>query len=683
MMSENSYQEHAKKLGQSTIVPLDLDLTFVQSRPRRRTIPIVLSGLTAIGIVVGYYMMTMYNDASSDTSNDTRQIDKHPSNHRQQQSATAPGYTSRNNESDNEPTTTTIVSERSSARIVDGIVVLPYTPELGRILDLHINGAVVKTQMQVLWETGISFPRTTDSLRCRPDSSTMVTLQYRRDMDTSRLNDQRLGVCDEHVRPTLPYEVAAVWPNGMRTSSGLSSAIVSEAMWSWINRYLYTGRHQIYRASQSTTYQILTDSIFTAMDRSMRPILITSSSDSSPNIVVAYPPTKELRLLLDPLCDGKISQLYEDYVPRRQRKHYEHYNPYKDRLQLLRRRGSPHYAIVDIDSLTFVGIGGYFDKKAFGTIMGSVRDGIPNGPLVANVIEPHGDSARVRLYANYLSTFIHPTMSIPSSMSGEHILHWDRPRSEFDQWAGSQIEIEFRTPDSVWTASQSRTVFSGINTADTSWLNTHRKSADIAFQIVASFVNNMHPDTVSEVEVVLPNASIPVSSFLVPLRYVSSWSPWNGDTTYRVDVIVWVLPTERLFSSLPVHLGKFLRERYTVLLDAVERELSQEEICEVSQGQLPACRDTTAANLNVLSVGPTPLRDELHITLRAKQPCVTTISIVDLAGTTIRTLDQHNTVSGLNDIVLPLADADLQPGTYFVVIQSGRDISRTKVLKIR
>lgn len=682
-MSEHSYQEHAKKLGQSTIEPLDLDLTVVESRARRRTMPIVLSALTAIGIVVGYYALTIHNDASSDTSHNTRQRDTYPSKLRQEQLATIPRETPSNNEADNEPTTTANDSQRLSSRVVDGIVVLPYTPELGRILDLHINGTVVETQMQVLWETGISFPRTSDSLRCQPDSSTMVTLQYRRDMDGTRWDVRWLGQCAESVAPTRPFDIAAVWPAGLVTTSGLSSAVIPEKMWSWMKTYINTQSRRVLRASRSSKYEVLTDSMVTTINRSMRPILVVSSTDTSSSIVVAYPPTKELRLLLDPLCDGKITQLYEDYVPNRLRKHYEYYNPFKNRLGFLRRPGSPEYAVVDIDSLTFTGIGGYFENKAFGSIMGSVKDGIPDGPLVANVIEPHGDSARVRLYASYLSTFVKPPMSIPSSISGEHLLHWDRPRSEFDQWVGSQLETEFRTPDSVWTAAQVRIAFSGVTTADTAWLTTHRKSAEIAFRIVASFVDNMHPDTLSEVEVVLPNASIPVSSFLVPLRYVSSWAPWNGDTTYRIDVIVWVLPTERLFSSLPAHLGKFLRERYTVLLDAVERELSQEEICEVSQRQLPVCRDTAATNMSVVSVGPTPLRDELHITLRAKLPCVATISIADLAGTTVKTLHQHNAVSGLNDVVLPLGDADLPPGTYFVVIQSGRDISRTKVLKVR
>lgn len=82
----------------------------------------------------------------------------------------------------------------------------------------------------------------------------------------------------------------------------------------------------------------------------------------------------------------------------------------------------------------------------------------------------------------------------------------------------------------------------------------------------------------------------------------------------------------------------------------------------------PQALDQIAADAAWLSVSPNPASDHATIQLRLNQPQVVSISLIDSRGRLIRMLAQELPVA---ESISAEADvADLEPGLYFVIIQT-------------
>lgn len=219
---------------------------------------------------------------------------------------------------------------------------------------------------------------------------------------------------------------------------------------------------------------------------------------------------------------------------------------------------------------------------------------------------------------------------------------------------------------------------------DGGMFNSHQKSGVLAAGALVTLSRSKMPiDELLNHVADAGQIKVPLKALLIPLRLKTPWVRVQalGDEPVRMDVVFVFLASQECLAALPDHIRSFVESEYRITLDAIEDQLTQEELCDrlnapSAFGVCPADEGT----FSILSIGPIPARDLIRMQIRCQRHATITVSLIDQQGQ-VAFLHQLPSLSlGVSDVSIPLSGHAIPRGAYTMVVTSGEESATRRIL---
>jgi hypothetical protein len=176
---------------------------------------------------------------------------------------------------------------------------------------------------------------------------------------------------------------------------------------------------------------------------------------------------------------------------------------------------------------------------------------------------------------------------------------------------------------------------------------------------------------------------VPLKALLLPIRFQTPWvrMPEIGSEPVRMDVVYIFLASRECLAELPEHVRSFVGSEYRITLDAIEEQLTQQELCErldapSAFGVCPA----EEGSFSVLSVGPIPARDHIRLQIRCKTDATATIHLINAQGQMVYEDQPVQLPRGVSEEAIPLSRLGLPRGAYTMIVTVGAESATRRIL---
>jgi hypothetical protein len=181
------------------------------------------------------------------------------------------------------------------------------------------------------------------------------------------------------------------------------------------------------------------------------------------------------------------------------------------------------------------------------------------------------------------------------------------------------------------------------------------------------------PKSISEAQQGMLHKS-PLASKLIPIHVRMGNQLIPGTTRQRgADIYLWYYPTHEFIAALPDRYRNTLQEELEALADVEADRMKSSEACQCLPGGptvLGICRLSSGA-VTSASLFPNPAQGSTTLQFRLTQPRYVTITLNDLSGRYLRTLESGQELN-MGDYPVALKLGEVQSGTYLVVVRTDR-----------
>lgn len=227
--------------------------------------------------------------------------------------------------------------------------------------------------------------------------------------------------------------------------------------------------------------------------------------------------------------------------------------------------------------------------------------------------------------------------------------------------------------------------FVGKGYLDTAWERSHPRTSELAVRVASQLsvrFNNI--DSILSYCIADGPVQISVTKLLVPVRVVT---PWVDDSTQhpvvrqRLEAVFWYLPTDRFFASLPPRVRSFIEPEYKAVVEMIERQLTQHELCEkLNEPSALGLCSVRNEDLQLGGIGPIPARESMTVFLTSRIDGVASVKLLNESGVVAYEMTQVHITSGPNQLTIPLPAQTLPQGAYTVVIDCAGHLVTSRVL---
>jgi len=176
---------------------------------------------------------------------------------------------------------------------------------------------------------------------------------------------------------------------------------------------------------------------------------------------------------------------------------------------------------------------------------------------------------------------------------------------------------------------------------------------------------------------------VPLKALMLPIRFQTPWVrvPELGSELVRMDVVYIFLASRECLAALPEHIRSFIGSEYRITLDAIEDQLTQQELCERLEvpSAFGVCPNEEGS-FSVLSVGPIPARDHIRLQLRCKTDATAAIHLIDVQGQLVYEDQPVQLPRGVSDVAIQLSGLGLPRGAYTMIVTVGNESATRRIL---